>query len=42
MFSGALVVGLGMGAMYLVILGENPFFYLSAEFINSVIMSLSS
>lgn len=40
LFSGALVVGLGLGAMYAVITGSNPFEILSWEWIEANILSL--
>lgn len=40
MFSGALVVGLGLGAMYAVITGSNPFEFLSWEWFETNILAL--
>ncbi|MCA9979623.1 MAG: hypothetical protein KDD89_02280 [Anaerolineales bacterium] len=40
MFSGALVVGLGLGAMYAVITGSNPFEFLSWEWFQTNVLSL--
>lgn len=40
MFSGALVVGLGLGAMYAVITGNNPFEFLSWEWFETNVLAL--
>jgi hypothetical protein len=40
LFSGALVVGLGLGAMYAVMTGNNPFVFLSWEWFEANVLAL--